>query len=125
MALARLKAGIGTAHPAGAVLMFNKPTGWLAEPGVDGLVYGGLLWWAGTWSDFVLRPGGGLDDALAQRGRDLVQPDALTVAALGFAEASGVLHSLAAYLTGLEPKEADVQFLQSARGWLMPLAAPL
>jgi len=123
--VARLKAGIGTAHPAGAVLMFNKPTGWLAEPGADGLVYGGLLWWAGTWSDFVLRPGGGLDDALAQRGRDLVQPDAHTVATLGFAEASGVLHSLAAYLTGLEPEEADVQFLRSAHGWLMPLAAPL
>jgi len=103
--------------------MFNKPTGWLAEPGADGLVYGGLLWWAATWSDFVLRPGGGLDDTLAQRGRDLVQPDARTVTIFGFAEASGVLHSLAAYLTGLEPEEADVQFLRSAHGWLMPLAA--
>jgi len=34
-----------------------------------------------------------------------------------------VLHSLAAYLTGLKPEEVDVQFLRSAHGWLMPLAA--
>jgi len=90
--VARLKAGVCATHPAGAVLMFNKPTGWLAEPGADGLVYGGLLRWAATWSDFVLRPGGGLDDTLAQRGRDLVQPDARTpdartMAIFGFAEA--------------------------------------
>ena len=120
--VARLKADIGAAHPAGVVLVFNRPTGWLPERDGDGLVYGGLLWWDGAWSDFVLRPGGGLDDALAQRKRDLVPPDARTVAELGFAEASGVLHSLAAYLDGLEPDEADVRFLRSASGWLIPLA---
>jgi len=108
--VARLKADIGAAHPAGAVLVFNRPTGWLSERGGGGLVYGGLLWWDRAWSDFVLRPDGGLDDALAQRGRDLAHPDARTVTELGFAEASGVLHSLAAYLAGLEPDEAEVQF---------------
>ena len=118
----RLKAHFGAAHPAGAMLMFNKPIGWLPKRSQDGLLYGGLLWWDGAWSDFVLRPGGGLDDALAQRGRDLAHPDARTVAELGFAEASDVLHSLAAYLAGLEPDEADVQFLRSADGWLLPLA---
>ena len=88
-------------------------------------MYGGLLWWDKAWSDFVLRPSGGLDDALAQRGRDLAHPDAQTVAELGFAAASGVLHSLAAYLDGLEPNEADVRFLRSESGWLMPLITPL
>ncbi len=122
--VARLKADIGAAHPAGAVLVFNRPTGWLSERGGGGLVYGGLLWWDRAWSDFVLRPDGGLDDALAQRGRDLAHPDARTVTELGFAEASGVLHSLAAYLAGLEPDEAEVQFLRSASGWLMPLTTP-
>jgi len=72
----------------------------------------------------VLRPDGGLDDALAQRGRDLAHPDARIVAELGFAEASGILHNLAAYLTGLKPGEADIQFLRSVGGWLMPLAEP-
>ena len=123
--VARLQADIGAAHPTGAVLVFNRPTGWLPERGGGGLVYGGLLWRDGAWSDFVLRPGGGLDDALAQRGRDLVRPDARTVAELGFAEASGVLHSLAAYLDGLEPDEADVRFLRSDSGWLMPIVTPL
>ena len=120
--VARLKTDIGAAHPAGAVLVFNRPTGWLPERGGDGLVYGGLLWRDKAWSDFVLRPGGGLDDALAQRGRDLASPDAGTVAELGFAEASGVLHSLAAYLADLEPNKAKVQFLHFGDGWLMPLA---
>jgi len=72
-----------------------------------------------------LQPAGGLVDALAQRGCHFVCPDARTVAELGFAEASGVLHSLATYLDGLEPDEADVRFLRSDSGWLMPLAKPL
>ncbi len=101
-----------------------KPTGWLPEQKEGGLLYGGLLWSDNAWSDFVLRPGGGLDDVLAQRGRNLAHPDARTVAELGFAEAWGILHSLAAYLAALEPDEADVQFLRSADGWLMPLAMP-
>jgi len=122
--VARLKAHLGTAHPAGAMLMFNKPIGWLTEQGQDGLLYGGLLWWDGAWSDFMLRPGGGFDDALAQRGRDLAHPDAHVLATLGFAGAAGLLHSLAAYLEGLKPDEADVRFLRSASGWLMPLAEP-
>ena len=122
--VARLKADIGAAYPAGAVLVFNRPTGWLPERGGSGLVYGGLLWWDGAWSDFVLRPSGGLDDALAQRGRDLARPDARTVAELGFPGASGVLHSLAAYLAGLEPDGADVQVLRSASGWMRSLASP-
>ncbi len=74
--VARLKARIGAAYPAGAVLMFNKPVGWQPEQGPGGLLYGGMLWWDKAWSDFVPRPGGGLDDALAQRGRDLAHPDA-------------------------------------------------
>lgn len=123
--VARLKAHIGAAYPAGAVLMFNKPVGWPPEQGPGGLLYSGLLWWDKAWSDFVLRPGGGLDDALAQRGRDLAHPDARAMATLGFASAAGLLHSLAAYLDGLEPDEADVRFLRSDRGWLMPLAKPL
>jgi len=122
--VARLKADIGAAHPAGAVLVFNKPVGWLPEQGGGGLVYGGLLWLDDAWSDFVLRPGGGLDDALAQRGRDLTHPDARIVVELGFAEASGVLHSLATYLIGLEPDEADVRFLRLEGGWLLPLVTP-
>ena len=122
--VARLKADIGAAHPAGAVLVFNRPAGWLPEQGGGGLVYGGLLWSDKTWSDFVLRPGGGLEDALSHRGRNLVHPDAPALAALGFAGASGVLHSLAAYLEGFEPDEVDVKFLRSASGWLMPLATP-
>lgn len=73
----------------------------------------------------MLRPGGGLDDALGQRGRDLAFPDAQTVATLGFAGALGLLHSLAAYLEGLELDEADVRFLRSDSGWLMPLTTPL
>ena len=101
------------------------PTGWLPEHGPGGLVYGGLLWSDNAWSDFVLRPGGGLDDAMAQRGRDIAHPDAHTLATLGFADARGLLRSLAAHLAGLEPDEADVQFLNSARGWLLPLATPL
>ncbi len=123
--VARLKADIGAAHPAGAVLVFSRPAGWLPEQGGGGLVYGGLLWSDDAWSDFVLRPGGGLDDALAQRGRDLVHPDAPALAALGFPGASSVLHSLAAYLEGLEPDEADVQFLRFGGGWLMPLVTPI
>jgi len=123
--VARLKAHIGAAHPAGAVLMFNKPVGWRPEQGPGGLLYGGLLWWDKAWSDFLLRPGGGLDDALAQRGRDLAHPDARTVAAFGFVGAAGLFHSLAAYLEGLEPDEADVRFLRSASGWLLPLVTPL
>jgi len=120
----RLKTDIGAAHPAGAVLIFNRPAGWIPEQGGGGLVYGGLLWSDDAWPDFVLRPGGGLDDALAQRGHHLAHPDAPTLAALGFAGASGILHSLAAYLEGFEPDEVDVKFLHSAGGWLMPLVTP-
>ena len=72
----------------------------------------------------MLRPGGGLDDALAQRRRDLAHPDAQTVAEFGFAGALGLLHSLAAYLEGLEPDEADVRLLRSDCDWLMPFATP-
>ncbi len=43
--VARLKAHIGAAYPAGAVLMFNRPVGWPPEQGLGGLLYGGLLWW--------------------------------------------------------------------------------
>ncbi len=68
--------------------------------------------------------GSGLDDALAQRERDLAHPDARTMAELGFAATSGVLHSLASYLDGLKPDEADVRFLRSERGWLLPLMTP-
>jgi len=123
--VARLKAHIGAAYPAEAVLMFNKPAGWLPEQGPGGLLYGGLLWSDKAWSDFVLRPGGGLDDALAQRGRDLAHPDARTVTDLGFADAPAILHSLAAYLAGLEPDEADVRFLRPTDSWLLPLAYPV
>lgn len=122
--VARLKAHIGAAHPAEAVLMFNKPAGWLSEQDPRGLLYGGLLWWDETWSEFVLRPGGGLDDALAQRGHGLAHPNSRTVATLGFVSALGLLHSLAAYLEKLEPDEADVRLLRSAGGWLLPLATP-
>lgn len=122
--VARLKAHIGAAHPAGAVLMFNRPVGWPPEQGPGGLLYGGLLWWNKAWSDFVLRPGAGLDDALGQRGRDLAHPGAQTVAEFGFAGALGFLHSLAAYLEGLEPDEADVRLLRSDSDWLMPFATP-
>lgn len=121
--VARLKTDIETAHPAGAVLVFNKPAGWLPEQGGGGLVYGGLLWSDDAWSDFVLRSGGGLDDALAQRGRNLAHPDARTGAELGFANALAILHSLAAYLAGLEPDEADVRFLRLPNGWLLPSAS--
>jgi len=38
---------------------------------------------------------------------------------------SGFLHTLAAYLAGLEPEKVDIQFLFSASGWLMPLALPV
>ena len=105
--------------------MFSKPVGWPPQQGLGGLLYGGLLWWDKAWSDFVLRLGGGLDDALAQRGCDLAHPDAHTVATLGFEGALGLLHSLAAYLDELEPDKAGVRFLRSADGWLMPLATPL
>ncbi len=37
------RAEIGAAQPAGAVLVFNKPTGWVPEQGGGSLVYGGLL----------------------------------------------------------------------------------
>jgi len=114
--VARLKAKISVAHPAGALLVFNKPAGWLPEQG-----RGGLLWSDNAWSDFVLRLGGGLDNALAQCGIDLARPDARTVAEFGFAHAPGLLHSLAAYLAGLEPDEANVHLLRSIGGWLMPL----
>jgi len=119
--VARLKADISAAYPAGAVLVFNRPAGWLLEQCGAGFVYGGLLWSDNVWSDFVLRPDGGLDDALAQRGYHLAHPDAPTLTALGFAGASGILHSLAAHLEGFEPDEVDVKFLRSANGWLMPL----
>jgi len=108
-----------------AVLIFNRPAGWIPEQGGGGLVYGGLLWSDTAWSDFVLRPDGGLDDALVQRGHDLAHPDALIMTALAFAGASGVIHILAAYLEGLEPDEADVQCLRSASGWLMPVVTPI
>ncbi len=61
-----------------------------------------------------------LDDALAQRGRDLAHPDAHTMAELGFAATPGVLHSLASYLDGLKPDEADVRFLRSERDGCCP-----
>jgi len=60
--------------------------------------------------------GSGLDDALAQRGRDLAHPDARTMADLGFTATSGVLHSLASHLNGLKPDEADMRLLRSERG---------
>ncbi len=122
--VARLKASIGAEHPAGAVLIFNRPTGWLHEHGPDGLVYGGLLWSDNAWSAFVLRPGSGLDDALTQRGRDIAHPDAHIMATLGFADVPHLLRSLAAQLAGFEPDEVDVQFLRLARGWLLPLVTP-
>ena len=123
--VAREKAAVSAVRPVGAVLMFNRPVGWPSEQGRGGLLYGGLLWWDNAWSDFVLRPGGGLDDALSQRGCNLTLPDAKAVATFGFDGALGLLHSLAAYLDGLEPNEADVRFLRSTDGWLVPLATPL
>lgn len=119
--VARLKADVAAAHPAGAALMFSKPLGWLPEQGQGGLLYGGLLWWDKAWSDFVLRPGGGLDDALAQRGCDLAHPDARVLATFGFAGVGGLLHSLAAYLEGLEPDETDTRFL--LRWWMAHAAS--
>ena len=106
------------------MLLFNKPTGWLPKHRRGGLVYGGLLWSDNAWSDFVLRPRGGLDDALAQRGRDIAHPDLDTVKALGFADARDLLRSLAAHLADLEPDDAEVEFLQTPNGWVMPLAVP-
>ncbi len=72
----------------------------------------------------MLRPDGGLDNALAQRQRDLAHLDARTVVERGFAEAPGVLHNLAAHLAGLEPCEADVKLLCLPNGWAMPSAMP-
>lgn len=40
----QLQASIVLAHPDSAVLIFNKPAGWLPERDSGGLVYGGLLW---------------------------------------------------------------------------------
>ncbi len=119
-----LKARIAAQHPAGAVLIFNNPTGWLPKHRRGGLVYGGLLWSDGAWSDFVLRPQGGLDDALAQRGRNIAHPDTDTVKALGLTDARGLLRSLAACLAGLEPDEVVIDLLKTPNGWVVPLLMP-
>lgn len=109
-----MKASIAVAHPGGAMLVLNTPVGWLQDRSPGGLLYGWLLWSDNAWSDFVLRLGSGL-----------AHPDARTVAELGFAEATGILQSLAAYQIGLEPHDAEVRLLRSADGWLLPLASPV
>ena len=106
------------------MLVFNDPVVWLPGHGPAGLLYGGLLWSDNGWSDFVLRPDGGLDDALGQRGHDLAHPDARTAAAFGFPDALGLLYHLATALEGLDPEEAEVEYLRCANGWLLPLVRP-
>lgn len=50
-----------------AVLLFSKPLVHLPDPENDfGVLYGGLILNNGKWNDFVLRPEGGIDDAIAQ-----------------------------------------------------------
>ncbi len=118
--VACLKTSIAVAHPGGAVLAFNTPVGWLLDRGPGGLLYGGLPWWDRVWSDFVLRP--------RQRAGRRARPARTRSGPSGCPHHSGAwvcrdvggAASLASYLDGLKPDEADVQLLRSERGWLLP-----
>lgn len=91
-----------------AILLFNKPLIHLPDPKTDfGAFYGGLILDNGKWNDFVLRPEGGIDDAIAQKLTISEEMNEQEVASFSFKNAGSLVQAFANYLEDIDPESAD------------------
>lgn len=102
-----------------AVLLFNKPLVHLPDPGKDaGVLFGGLLLDGGEWHEFVLRPGGGLDDAITQKLSIGEEMDPEVIAPFAFVGAGSLGRSIACYANDIDPaKETGYIPFGKINGW--------
>jgi len=109
-----------------AVLLFNKPLVWpdKKDKRQRALLYGGQVLKDGRWSDFVLRPGGGVDDAFEQSGMMAPTPSVQFVERFSFETAVSLGVTIAAMQHGYEPDEVDVSLVSVPTGWAQPMVSP-
>jgi tetratricopeptide (TPR) repeat protein len=113
-----------------AILMFNRPLVWIgremetSDAHAKGLLYGGLILRNGVWSDFVLRPGGGLVDALSQTGFPASEPTEDFIDRFGFEGADSFAMTIAAYQHDLDPTRVTGTLLSQPNGWAHVFVMP-
>ncbi|MBY3151313.1 sel1 repeat family protein [Rhizobium laguerreae] len=103
-----------------AILLFNIPIVYPRETGVDfGVFYGGKINTSGVWYDFVMRPGGGVEDAIAQRL--LIEEKAVPgfVETYGFEGAPSLGATLAAMRASGSPQGKMVPITPRGHGWAL------
>lgn len=107
--------------PQGSVIFFGQALYWQPDPHESSVAFGGLLWDGERWSSFVLRPNGGIDDALAQRGEPVEAPTPEFLRKFADREAVRVATSLGAALSVGEPGMASITGLKTGTGWLLAM----
>lgn len=101
-----------------AVLLFNRPIGLVSPKRKKGLLFGGRMFSGKEWWDFVLRPDGGVDDAIGQRGKLQGKPSSAFVKEYSFSNAREACVEIAAASDGGAIEEGDtVSFIQYPSGW--------
>ncbi len=101
------------------VLIFSKPLVHCPSPKKDqGALFGGLILNDSQWSEFVLRPEGGIDDAIAQKLHISEDMKKKEVAAYVFDGAVSLGRTIASYMNDIDPREemACVPF-GTVNGW--------
>lgn len=108
-----------------AVLLFNRPVGYIDPGAPKGMLFGGKMFSGQEWWDFVLRPGANVDDAVRQRGKMQARPGAAFFRKYSFAMAQEACTELAATSSGTKLEDGvSVTYLRNEDGWAMPFIGP-
>lgn len=89
-----------------AILLFSKPLVHFPNPKKDaGSLFGGLLHDSGKWTQFVLRPEGGIDDAISQKLDIEAEMDPSVVEPYIFNGAGSMGRCIACYSNDVDPSQ--------------------
>jgi hypothetical protein len=110
-----------------AILLFNKPLVHLPDPKKDrGVLFGGLIFDDGKWSEFMLQPGAGIDGAVARKVTISEEMDPEEISQFIFDGAGSLGQSIANYSNDIDPKDENGYIpFGTINGWtnFVPAAA--
>jgi hypothetical protein len=91
-----------------AILLFSKPLVHLPEPRKDrGVLFGGLIFDDGKWNEFMLRPGGGIDDAVDHQLTIEEEMNPNDVSQFIFDGAGSLGQLIASYVNDADPRDKN------------------